>query len=188
MGRLIASMSVSLDGFAAGPGGSLDRFRIDEEVHGAFNEESRASEAFLFGRRMYELMDAYWPTADRDPDATPAMLEYAAIYTATPKVVFSGSLTEVSPGYRLVTGDALGEITRLRASTAGDLGIGGPTLAGAALQAGLLDEVRLYVNPVLLGDGLPFFPRLASPVSLEPIDRTEYASGVVRLVYGVRPA
>jgi dihydrofolate reductase len=140
----------------------------------------------LFGRRMYDLLAGYWPGALDDPAATPAEREYAELWRAIPKVVFSDSLEAANPGDRLVRGDALAEIARIKAATGGELSIGGPTIAGSALRAGLLDEVRLYVNPVLLGTGLPFFPSLDAPVSLVPRERTEYASGVVRLRYDVR--
>ncbi len=183
-GRLVYSMSVSLDGFAAAPDGSLDWVIVDEELHAFFNEESRSSDTFLYGRRMYEEMAAYWPTAEADPAATPTMVEFARIWRETPKVVFSRSLAEADHASRLVRDDAVDEVARLKAQGL-DMDVGGPTLAGALLRAGLVDEVRLFLNPVVLGAGLPFLPSLDRPVGLRLLETRTFASGVVWLRYEV---
>ena len=176
-------MSVSLDGFAAAVGGSLDWARVDEEVHAYFNEEARAMSAFLYGRRMYDLMSAYWPTAEEDPAATPVMRDFARIWTATPKVVFSRTLEGVDWNSRLVRDDAIAEVRRLKAEPGFDMDVSGPTLAGMVLRAGLVDEIQLLVNPVVLGAGLPFFPPLAAPVELQLMETRTFESGVVLLRY-----
>ena len=183
-GRLIYSLSVSADGYAAAIGGSLDWVTVDEELHAVFNEEGRSAGTSLYGRRMYELMSAYWPTAEDDPNATPMMVEFARIWRATPRVVFSRTLEAVAHGSRLVRNDAVGEVTRLKAQGL-DMDVGGPTLAGSLLRAGLVDEVRAYVNPVLLGGGLPFFPPLDRPVPLRLLETRTFRSGVVLLRYEV---
>lgn len=183
-GRVVYALSVSLDGFAAAPDGSLDWVTVDEEIHTAFNEESRTVDASLYGTRMYELMAAYWPTADADPDATPAEIEFALIWRATPKVVFSSSLGSVEHNSRLVRDDAVAEVARLKADGL-VMDVGGPTLAGSLLAAGLVDEVSLFVNPVVLGAGVRFFPTLDEPVGLRLLDTRTFAAGVVRLRYEV---
>ena len=183
MGRLIFSMSVSLDGFVDTPAHSLDWVRVDEELHREFNEESRSVGTSLYGRRMYELMTGYWPTAERDPDATPATLEFAKIWQAIPLVVFSRTLESVAPGARLVRDDAVAEVARLKAEADFDMDVGGPTLAGSLIAAGLVDEYRLYVHPVVLGAGTRFFPPLEQRADLELIETRTYGSGVVLLSY-----
>jgi dihydrofolate reductase len=183
MGRLIFSMSVSLDGFVDTPAHSLDWVRVDEELHTVFNEEARAVGTFLYGRRMYELMAGYWPTADRDPDATPAMVEFAKIWQATPKVVFSRTLESVSHGARVVHDEAIAEVARLKAESDFDMDVGGPTLAGSLIAAGLVDEYRLYVHPVVLGAGTRFFPALEARAELELTGTRTFATGVVLLSY-----
>jgi dihydrofolate reductase len=183
MGRLIFSMSVSLDGFVDTPAHSLDWVRVDEELHREFNEESRSVGTSLYGRRMYELMTGYWPTADRDPDATPATLEFAKIWQATPRVVFSRTLESVAHGARLVRENAAAEVARLKAEADFDMDVGGPTLAGSLIAAGLVDEYRLYVHPVVLGAGTRFFPALEDRVELELLETRTFDSGVVRLSY-----
>ena len=100
MGKLIYSMSVSLDGFVESPSRSLDWMEIDEELHTFFNDQSRELSASLYGRRMYELMVGYWPTAEADPAATPAMLEFAGIWKRIPRIVFSTTLDQVDPTSR----------------------------------------------------------------------------------------
>jgi len=183
MGRLIFSMSVSLDGFVDTPAHSLDWVRVDEELHREFNEESRSVGMSLYGRRMYELMTGYWPTAERDPDATPATLEFAKIWQAIPLVVFSRTLESVAHGARLVRDDAVAEVARLKADADFDMDVGGPTLAGSLIAAGLGDEYRLYVHPVVLGAGTRFFPPLEQRADLELIETRTYGSGVVLLSY-----
>ena len=127
--------------------------RVDEELHSIFNEQARQSSAFIYGRRLYELMVAYWPTAEDDPAATPAMQEFAAIWKDKPKIVVSRSLGEVDWNARLVRDDIVGEVARLKARPGYDLDVGGPTTAAPLLRAGLVDEVRLFVQPVILGAG-----------------------------------
>lgn len=186
MGRLTYSMSISLDGFVDTPAHSLDWVRVDEELHGVFNDEARAMDAFLYGRRMYQLMTAFWPTAGEAPDSTPAMRAFAAIWRDTPKVVFSRTLAGVAWNSRLVTGDAVAEVRRLKAEGL-RMDVGGPTIAAPLLQAGLVDEIHLFVHPVLLGAGTPFFPPLTERVGLRLRDTRTFASGVVLLAYESEP-
>jgi dihydrofolate reductase len=186
MGRLIYSMNVSLDGYVAAPDGSLEWADVDEEVHTWFNDVARETAAFLYGRRLYETMAAYWPRAESDPGATPFMLDFARIWRRTPKIVFSASLAEVHWNSRLVRGDPVAELPRLRAEFAGDLSVGGPTLAAAFIQAGSIDEYRLVVHPVAIGAGLPFFSGIAAAPRLRLIATRAFGNGAVYL--GYRPA
>jgi dihydrofolate reductase len=182
MGRIVYSMSVSLDGFVADAAGSIDWVTVDEELHEAFNEEARACDAFIYGRRMYELMTAYWPTAEADPNVKPVERDFARIWAAMPKVVVSMTMTAAGFGARLIQGDAVTEVARLRDAVDGELSVGGPTLAATLLRAGLVDDVRMYVNPVVLGGGLPFLPPdLRLPLRL--VDLRRFSSGVVLLRY-----
>jgi dihydrofolate reductase len=183
MGRLVYSMSVSLDGFVETPSRSLDWVLVDEELHSFFNHEARAVSTFLYGRRMYELMIDYWPAAETDPSATPAMLEFARIWKDTPKIVFSGTLEQVEWNSRLVREDAPAEVARLKAQPGFDADVGGPTLAWSLLRAGLIDEVRLFVHPVILGAGTPFLPPLDGRIGLKLLETRTFGSGVVYLRY-----
>ena len=183
MGRLIYSMSVSLDGFVETPSRSLDWMLIDEELHAFFNAEARAMSAFLYGRRMYELMVDSRPTAAADPAATSAMLEFARIWRDKPKIVFSETLSHVAWNSRLVRDDAVGEVARLRAQAGFAMDVGGPTLASSLMRAGLIDEYRLFAHPVILGAGTPYFPPLEDRIGLRLLETRTFGSGVVYLRY-----
>lgn len=183
MGSLTYSMSVSLDGFAAATDGSLDWVLVDDELHAHFNDEAARMSGSLYGRRMYELMAGYWPTAESDPDATPVMKAFARIWAATPKIVFSSTLDHVDWNSRLVRGDTIAEVVRLKAEPGFDMDVGGPTLAGSLLRARLIDEVQVYLQPVVLGAGLPFFPLLDTPLRTRLVETRAFGSGVVLLRY-----
>jgi dihydrofolate reductase len=183
MSKLFYSMSVSLDGFVAPPDGSLDFVHIDDELHQLFNEEARSVGTMLYGRRMYELLAAYWPTGDQDPDATPVMHDFARIWRDKPKVVFSKSLDKVEWNSRLVRGDVVDEVRRLKQLPDNDMDVGGPTLALLLIETDLIDEYRMYVNPVVLGAGLAYFPRLAQPHQLRLLETRRFSGGVVYLRY-----
>jgi dihydrofolate reductase len=179
-------MNVSLDGYAAGPNGELDWGVIDEEIHSWWSDRMREAEAVVWGRRVYELMVAYWPTAESDPAATPAMLEFARNTNPMPKVVFSNTLDAVTWNGRLVRGDVGEVLAGLREEFVGDIVLGGPTLAAQFVQQGLVDEYRLVVHPAILGAGLPFFPDLERPIGLRLNDEHRFASGAIYLGYTAR--
>ncbi len=183
MGKLVYLMNVSLDGYVETPDHSLDWTDVDEELHTWFNDRNRETDAFLYGRRLYEVMAAYWPTAESDPSATDYMLDFARVWNEKPKVVFSSTLTAVHWNSRLVSGDVGDELARLRAEFDGDLAVGGPTLASAFIRRGLVDEYRLVVHPVILGAGTPFFPELETPIRLRQTEIRRFDSGVTYLGY-----
>jgi len=186
MGRLIYSMNVSLDGYVADRDGGLDWTIVDAEIHSFWTEQTRESDAVVWGRRIYELMVAYWPTADSDPNATPWMLDYARVTNPKPKVVFSTSLESVTWNGRLVRGEVGDVLDRLREEFAGDLVLAGPTLAAQFVRAGLVDEYRVVVHPVIVGGGLPFFPELEQPAGLRLIESRTFESGAMYLGYAAK--
>jgi len=186
MGRLIYSLNVSLDGYVETPDHSLDWANVDEELHTWFNDRARELDASLYGRRLYELMAAFWPTVASDPSAPAYMLDFARIWSATPKIVFSSTLTTVDPNSRLVRGDVSEELARLRTEFDGDLDVGGPTLASAFIRRGLVDVYGLIIHPVILGAGTPYFPELESPLRLRLTETHKFASGVVYMGYSAR--
>ncbi len=177
-------MNVSLDGFVETADRSLDWVVVDEELHTWFNDQARQRDAFLYGRRLYEVMAAYWPTAESDPAATAWMLDFARIWNAKPKVVFSTTLHTVEWNSRLVTGDVTERLAELRSEFDGDLSVGGPTLASAFVKRGLVDEYRLLVHPVVLGSGTRFFPSLEDRIGLRLLETRTFESGVAYLGFG----
>ena len=177
MGKLIYLMNVSLDGFIETSDHSLDWTIVDDELHTFFNEQMRTTDASLYGRRLYEIMSAYWPTGEDNPESTEAMREFARFWNATPKIVFSTSLERVAHNSRLVSGDVETVLKGLRSEFGGDLEVGGPNLAGQFVRRGLVDEYRLVVHPVVLGAGKPFWPELDAPLRLRLVERHEFSSG-----------
>jgi dihydrofolate reductase len=180
--KLIYSMSVSLDGFIAGPGGEIDWSAPDEELHRFHNEQVRELGAHLCGRRLYEVM-LYWETADEDPSAGETELEFAGIWKALPKIVFSRTLQEVQGNTRLATAGIAEEVAKLKESAGGDIAVGGAGLAAAFTELGLIDDYRLFVYPVVLGGGTPYFPRLKERIALELVERRTFDMGVEYLRY-----
>jgi dihydrofolate reductase len=179
------SMSSSLDGYIVGPDGSFDWPGFGAEVFRFWIDEIRGVDVHLLGRRLYETM-LYWETADQDPSLGDAELEWAALWKPLPKVVFSTTLSAVEGNARLVSGGLAGEIERLRAEPGeGDIAIGGATLAAEAAGADLIDEYRVMVYPVLVGGGIPYFPRQERRVELELVETRTFDSGVVYLRYRV---
>jgi dihydrofolate reductase len=182
MRKLIYSMGVSLDGFIAGPGGEIDWSAPDEELHRFHNQQAREVGAELYGRRIYEEM-RYWETADQQPSASEPVLEFARIWKDTPKIVFSRTLEKVEGNARLVRDGAAEEVARLKQEPGKDLAVGGAGLASTFIKAGLVDEYRLFVSPVVLGGGTPYFPALDERIDLELVETRTFGSRVVYVRY-----
>ncbi|WP_367318614.1 dihydrofolate reductase family protein [Streptomyces sp. HUAS ZL42] len=179
------SMGVSLDGYIVGPDGGFDWTPPDEEVFRFATDEVREAGVHLLGRRLYESM-LYWETVDRNPSLGFSTSEFAAVWKALPKVVFSTTLSAVQGNARLASGGLAEEIERLRAEPGdGNIAIGGATLAAEAAALGLIDEYRARVYPVLVGGGIPFFPQHERRVDLELVGTHTFSSRVVYLRYRV---
>jgi dihydrofolate reductase len=179
------SMNVSLDGYIVGPDGSFEWTEPDEEVFHFWIDEIRDVGVHLMGRRLYETM-LYWETADQDRPLDEAELEWAALWNPLPKLVFSTTLSTVQGNARLASGGLAAEIERLRAEAGkGDIAIGGATLAAQAAELDLIDEYRAVVYPVLVGGGIPFFPRRERRVDLELVETRTCSSKFVFLRYRV---
>jgi dihydrofolate reductase len=182
MAKLIYSAIASLDGYVADEDGNFDWAAPDEEVHAFVNDLERPVGTYLYGRRMYETM-AVWETMD---DPAPEMRDFAQLWRAADKIVYSRSLASVSSERtRLEREFAPDAVRGLVAGAARDVTVGGPTLAGAALAAGLVAEIQLFLNPVAVGGGTPALPH-GLRVDLELLDQRRFANGVVYLGYRVR--
>ncbi|MEO8686770.1 MAG: dihydrofolate reductase family protein [Solirubrobacteraceae bacterium] len=182
MRPLSFSMTVSLDGFIAGPGGEIDWSAPDEELHRFHNEQTRELGAHLCGRGLYETM-VYWETADQDPALAEHTMEFARIWQDLPKIVFSKTLEAVEGNATLVRDGIAEEVARLKAEPGKDLAAGGAGLAAGLTELGLIDEYRLFVSPVVLGGGTPFFPPLDARIELELVETRTFSSRVVYLRY-----
>jgi dihydrofolate reductase len=176
---LIYSMTVSLDGFVAGPGGEIDWSAPDEVLHRFHNERVRGQGAQLLGRHLYETM-RYWETAHEDPAASEVTLEFARIWQALPKIVFSTTLETVEgENIRLAETGPVEELARLKEQPGKDIGVGGAGLASAFVRLNLIDEYHVFFSPVVLGGGTPFFPPLDERIDLELVETRTFASRVV---------
>lgn len=183
MRKLIFSMTVSLDGFVKDPRGQIDWSPPDEELHRFHNARVREIGAQLCGRRLYEEM-TYWDTVHEDPSAPDYVLEFAQIWQALPKIVFSTTLERVQGNARLARRDLADEVAELKAQPGADLAVGGAELAAACMRLGLVDEFQIFFSPIVLGGGTPFFPPLDERVELELLETRTFGSRVVYLRYG----
>jgi dihydrofolate reductase len=182
MANLIYSAITSLDGYVADENGNFDWAAPDEEVHGFVNELERQVGTYLYGRRIYETM-VYWETAHTLPDQPPVMEDFAQIWQAADKIVYSRTLETVSSARTRIERDFDPEAVRqLKASGGRDISVGGPDLAAQAIKAGLVDEYHLFLTPIVVGGGRPSLPDQVR-VKLELLDERRFGSGVVHLHY-----
>jgi dihydrofolate reductase len=141
------------------------------------------SVSFLNGRVMYELMAGFWPTADKDPSSTKPMVEFARIWRNMPKIVFSRTLERADWNATVVRDVVADEIMKLKAQPGGDMALGGADIAAAFMRHELIDEYRLYVHPVVIGQGKPLFPASAARINLQLAETRTFGNGVVLLRY-----
>ena len=179
MAKLIYSAIASLDGYTADADGNFDWAAPGEEVHAFVNDLERPVGTYLYGRRMYEMM-VPWETMT---DERPVMRDFAEIWRSADKIVYSRTLESASSARTRIEREFEPEAVRaLKASAERDLTVGGAELAGAALRAGVVDEVQLFLNPVVVGGGKRALPD-GVRVGLELLDERRFGSGVVYLRY-----
>jgi dihydrofolate reductase len=182
MANLIYAAITSLDGYVADADGKFDWSVPDEEVHAVVNDLERRIGTSLYGRRMYEVMVA-WETIDAGPDQEPVLREFAELWRATDKVVYSRTLETASSARTRIERDFDPEaVRRMKASSQRDLNVGGPELAGHAIRAGLVDECHLFLSPIVVGGGQAALPDDVR-WRLELVDERRFANGVVHLHY-----
>jgi dihydrofolate reductase len=185
MGALIYSTISSLDGYIADEGGTFDWGEPDEEVHTFLNDLERQASTHLYGRRLYEVLVA-WEHPESFPDQSPYLLDFARIWQAADKIVYSRTLESVSTARtrieRQFDPDA---VRRMKAETERDLLVGGADLAGQAVKAGVVDELHLFLAPIVVGGGTRFLPDHVR-VGLELEDERRFKGGMVFLRYGTR--
>ncbi|MET0388900.1 MAG: dihydrofolate reductase family protein [Polyangiales bacterium] len=185
MGKVIFGMMLSLDGFIAGREGGPQLPMPGPALHKYWNDQVAHVQVMLYGRKMYEVM-RYWDTADQAADASEVELEFAKLWQAKPKRVVSTTLREVGPNASLVGADLSAEISALKQRFDGEIDVAGPTLAGHLSRLGLIDEYRLYFQPVVLGGGLAFFSEGVSIAELVPLGSEDLPEGVKLLRFGAK--
>jgi dihydrofolate reductase len=183
--KLIYSTINSLDGYVADEDGNFDWAAPDEEVHTFVNNLERKVGTYLYGRRMYEVM-RYWETAHAVTDHPPVEQDFAKIWRAAEKVVYSSTLRSVSSARTRIERDFDPEaVRRTKAAAGSDVSVGGPDLASQALEAGLVDELQLFVAPIVVGGGKRSLPPNVR-LEFELLDERRFAGGVVYLRYRTR--
>jgi dihydrofolate reductase len=186
MARLIYSAITSLDGYVADEDGDFDWAVPDDEVHLFVNDLERPVGTYLYGRRIYEVMAA-WEHADSFADQRPCMRDFAELWQAADKVVYSRTLEAVSSARTRIERDFdPAAIRQMKALAQRDITVGGPDLAAQAIRAGLVDELHLFVSPVVVGGGTQSLPD-GVRVQLELLDQRWFGNGVVHLHYRTRP-
>jgi dihydrofolate reductase len=182
MAKLLYVLNVSLDGYIADEDGKFDWGAPDQEYYSFINDLLRPVGTYLYGRRLYELM-AVWETDPAAAAQSPAVREFAGIWQAADKVVYSRTLQAAATTRTRIERDFDPQAVRhLKAATGRDLTVGGPDLGAHAITAGLVDEYHLFVWPVVVGGGKPFLPNRVR-LQLELLDERRFGSGVVYLRY-----
>jgi len=186
MRRVVLLISISLDGFIEGPNREIDWHRVDDALALHFNDELRDKGAFLDGRVTYELMAGFWPTADADPVASPATVEFARIWRDMPKIVYSRTLRDAGWNTTIVREIVPEDVVALKAAPGGDLVLGGADLSNAFMRLGLVDELQLYIHPVVIGSGKRLFQSPEAALDLHLVEARPFDNGVVLLRYRTR--
>lgn len=182
MARLIYAAITSLDGFIEDPAGRFDWAEPDPEVHAFVNDLERSVGTHIYGRRMYETM-AVWQTMGDGPDAHPIEVAYAELWRGLDKIVYSRTLDDVwTPRTRLEREFEPGAVRALKQAGSADISISGPGIATHAFRAGLIDQVHLFMHPVIVGGGKPGLPQDVR-LELELLDERRFDSGVVHVHY-----
>jgi dihydrofolate reductase len=183
VGKIIWTISVSVDGYMEGPNREIDWHMVDDEFHRHMNGWLAAAAGFLEGRVTYELMAEFWPTADQDPAAPPPVVEFAQIWRDMPKVVYSRTMERADWNATVVHDVVPAEVLALKAQPGGDLVLGGADVAAEFARYDLIDEYRLYVHPVVIGRGRPMLRPSDATVPLRLVETHTFGNGIIMLRY-----
>ncbi|QMW00605.1 dihydrofolate reductase family protein [Spirosoma foliorum] len=186
MRKLIFFMHTSLDGFVAGTNGEMDWINLDDSLFDFVGSMTEQADAALYGRVTYEMMQAYWPTAAEQPDASKHDIEHGNWYNNVAKIVLSKTISGAGLTNTTVIGDQLSEhINRLKQQEGQNILIfGSPGASQSLLNLGLIDEFWLFVNPIILGQGLPLFDHVTGTTKLKLIETKSFDCNVIAIHYG----
>lgn len=187
MRKIISFMHISLDGFVAGPNGEMDWIKINQEIFDHVEKRIGQGDTALYGRVTYQMMESYWPTAADQPNATKHDIEHSKWYARAHKIVLSRTLEDNDSNNMKVISDNLADnINQLRQQDGSDILLfGSPTATHSLIQLGLIDGYWLFVNPVILGQGIPLFTGIKNKVKLELLGTKQFACGVTEMNYVV---
>lgn len=185
MGKLVLFMHVSLDGLVAGPGGEMDWIHVDDEIFDYAGMRTNESDTALYGRVTFEMMEAYWPTAANQPGATKHDIEHSKWYKKVNKYVLSKTMKgREKDKIKIISENLKSEIGKLKEDSEKEILIfGSPSAAHSLMAENLIDEYWLFINPVLLGEGIPLFKNIREKTKLHLVTNHVFSSGVVCLHY-----
>lgn len=185
MKKIVLFQHISLDGFVAGLNGEMNWIHVDEEIFDYVGDSIKASDTAIYGRVTYEMMEGYWPTAADQPNASKHDIEHARWYKHVSKVVLSRSMKGRDiPNTKIISDDISGQVMQLKHGEGPDMIIfGSPSAAHSLMQEGLIDKFWFFVNPVLLGKGVPAFKNIEHLTQLQLTNNKTFSSGVVCLSY-----
>jgi len=180
-------MHLSLDGFVAGPNGEMDWIKIDDEIFDHVGKRISEGDTALYGRVTYQLMESYWPTAADKPNATQHDIEHSKWYSKVHKVVLSKTMKEAGLSNTTIISDNLPEsINKIKQQAGGDILLfGSPTATHSLIQQNLIDGYWLFVNPIILGQGIPLFKNIKDKIKLQLLTTRQFTSGVTELNYTI---
>ena len=182
-------MHISLDGFVAGPNGEMDWIKVDEEIFDYVGKRISEGDTALYGRVTYQMMEGYWPTAGEQPGASKHDIEHSKWYKNVQKVVLSKTMKDATlPNTKIISDNIAGRINEIKQSASGNeeiLLFGSPTATHSLMQLNLIDGYWLFVNPIILGRGIPLFAGIKDKINLQLLATRQFASGVTELNYMV---
>ena len=185
MRKIISFMHISLDGFVAGPNGEMDWIKVDEELFDHVGKRIGEGDTALYGRVTYQMMESYWPSAGSEPDASKHDIEHSKWYNQVHKLVLSKTLKEADLNNTTVISDNLSDkINEIRQQEGSDILLfGSPTATHSLIQLNLIDGYWLFVNPIILGQGIPLFVDAKEKIKLKLLTTRQFTSGVTELNY-----
>lgn len=185
MGKLVSSIIMSLDGFACGPNGELDMFKVEQGFFDLANRLTQAADVALYGRGTYKIMQDYWPTAGDSRDASKHDKEHSAWYNNVPKYVLSTTLkSDAANKMTVISNNVAQEINKLKQDTKRNIQIfGSPGAVRSLMQENLIDEYWIFLAPVIIGNGIPIFKEMKGGINLKYLGNESYNSGMIGLHY-----
>lgn len=187
MRKLISFMHISLDGFVAGPNGEMNWIKVDEEIFDHVGKRIGETDTALYGRVTYEMMQNYWPNAGKQPGASKHDIEHSGWYSKAHKIVLSKTMKGASlTNTTIISNDLSKEINEIKQGAGSEILVfGSPTATHSLIQQNLIDGYWLFVNPVVLGEGIPLFTNIKDKIKLKLLTTHQFTSGVTELNYTV---
>ncbi|UAY53371.1 dihydrofolate reductase family protein [Ferruginibacter albus] len=187
MRKIFSFMHISLDGFVAGPNGEMNWIKVDEELFDHIGKRISQGDTALYGRLTYQMMENYWPTAGDKPNASKHDIEHSQWYNKIQKVVLSRSMKAISlPNTKIISDNLADQINEIKQQPGGDILLfGSPTATHSLMQLNLIDGYWLFVNPIILGQGISLFAGIKDKTKLKLLNTRSFTSGVTELNYVV---